>query len=88
MRDMAMILKTRMGDAAKKVPTRELPNWIVRLMALADPALRTVTPELGKKKSCSNAKARRMLGWSPRSNEECVTATAESLVRLGLLKAA
>ena len=43
-------------------------------------------PELGKKKSCTNAKAKRMLGWSPRSNEECVVATAESLVQLGLLK--
>jgi dihydroflavonol-4-reductase len=27
-----------------------------------------------------------MLGWAPRSNEEAVVATAESLVRLGLLK--
>jgi dihydroflavonol-4-reductase len=27
-----------------------------------------------------------MLGWAPRSNEECIVATAESLVRLGLLK--
>jgi dihydroflavonol-4-reductase len=26
-----------------------------------------------------------MLGWAPRSNEESVVATAESLVRLGLL---
>jgi len=86
-RDIALILKARMGDAAKKVPTRELPNWVVRLAALADPALKTVTPELGKKKTSSNAKAKRMLGWTPRSNEESVVATAESLVRLGLLKA-
>jgi nucleoside-diphosphate-sugar epimerase len=85
-RDIALILKARMGDAAKKVPTRELPNWLVRLVAMGDPALRSVTPELGKKKSSSNAKARRMLGWSPRSNEESIVATAESLLRLGLLK--
>jgi len=26
-----------------------------------------------------------MLGWAPRSNEDSVVATAESLVRLGLL---
>ncbi|HME05554.1 MAG TPA: hypothetical protein VKG25_00835 [Bryobacteraceae bacterium] len=31
-------------------------------------------------------KARRMLGWSPRSNEDAVVATAESLMRFGLLK--
>jgi dihydroflavonol-4-reductase len=27
-----------------------------------------------------------MLGWAPRSSEESIVATAESLVRLGLLK--
>ena len=27
-----------------------------------------------------------MLGWAPRSNEDAIVATAESLVRLGLLK--
>jgi len=27
-----------------------------------------------------------LLGWAPRSNEEAIVATAESLVRLGLLK--
>jgi nucleoside-diphosphate-sugar epimerase len=85
-RDIALILRAKMGDAAKRVPTRELPNWLVRLVALGDPAIRTVTPELGKKKTSSNAKAKRMLGWSPRSNEESIVATAESLVRLGLLK--
>jgi nucleoside-diphosphate-sugar epimerase len=85
-RDMAMILRAKMGDAAKRVPTRELPNWLIRLVALTDPEIRSVVPELGKKKSSSNAKAKRMLGWAPRPNEESIAATAESLVRLGLLK--
>jgi hypothetical protein len=34
----------------------------------------------------SNEKANCTGGWAPRSNEEAVVATAESLVRLGLLK--
>jgi nucleoside-diphosphate-sugar epimerase len=59
---------------------------MVRLAALRDPAVKQILPELGKKKNATNAKARRVLGWSPRSNEECVLATAESLVRLRLLK--
>jgi len=37
-------------------------------------------------KNATNEKAKRMLGWAPRSNEEAVVATAESLVRLGLVK--
>jgi nucleoside-diphosphate-sugar epimerase len=86
MRDIARILKNRMGAAAKRVPTRELPNWLVRLAALRDPAIKLITPELGKKKNASNEKATRVLGWTPRSNEEAIVATAESLVRLKLLK--
>ncbi|MBL8531451.1 MAG: hypothetical protein JNK94_06930, partial [Hyphomonadaceae bacterium] len=49
-------------------------------------AVQQILPELGKRKNASNEKARRVLGWAPRSNEECVVATAESLVALGLLK--
>jgi nucleoside-diphosphate-sugar epimerase len=75
-----------MGASARRVPTRELPNWLVRLAALRDPAIRLVTPELGKKKNATNEKAKRVLGWTPRSNEEAIVATGESLVRLKLLK--
>lgn len=85
-RDIAMTLKARLGDAAKKVPTRELPDFVVRLAAIFDPTIRQIIPELGKKKSATSEKARRLLGWNPRTNEEAVTATAESLLQLGLLK--
>jgi nucleoside-diphosphate-sugar epimerase len=85
-RDIARTLKRRLGVLAKRVPTWQLPDWLVRLAALRDPAIRQILPELGKKKNATNEKARRMLGWSPRSNEEAIVATAESLARLGLLK--
>ena len=86
MLDIAKILKARMGESAKRVPSRQLPNWVVRLAALRDPAIKLILPELGKRKNATNEKARRLLGWTPRSNEESVVASAESLVRLGLLK--
>jgi dihydroflavonol-4-reductase len=66
------------------VPTLQLPNFIVRLAALRDPAVRQILPELGKFKNASGEKAKRTLGWTPRSNEEAIVATAESLLRLGL----
>lgn len=83
---IARILKRRMGPAAKRVPTLELPDFLVRLAARRDPAVQQILPELGKRKNATNEKARRTLSWQPRSNEECLVATAESLVRLGLLK--
>lgn len=86
MTELAQVLKSRMGAAAKRVPTRTLPNWLVRVAALREPAVKQIIPELGKEKNASNEKAKRVLGWAPRSNEECIVATAESLVRLGLLK--
>jgi nucleoside-diphosphate-sugar epimerase len=84
--EIAKTLRARMGEAARRVPTRQLPNWLVRLAALRDPAVKQIVPELGKWKNATNEKARQVLGWSPRSSEEAVVATAESLVRLGLLK--
>ncbi len=66
--------------------SRQLPDWLVRIAAMREPALKLILPELGKTKNATNEKARRMLGWAPRSNEESIIATAESLVRLGLLK--
>ena len=86
MLDIAKLLKARMGAAAKRVPTRKLPDFLLRLAALRDPAVKLILPELGFIKSSSNQKAKRLLGWSPRSNEESILATAESLVRLGLLR--
>jgi dihydroflavonol-4-reductase len=86
MREIALILKARLGQAARRVPTRQLPNWLVRLASLRDPAVKQILPELGKSKNATNAKAKRMLGWQPRSSEEAIVATGESLVRLGLLK--
>jgi nucleoside-diphosphate-sugar epimerase len=85
-REMALILKQRMGEAAARVPTRQLPDWLVRLAALWDPAIRVITPELGKRKNASHDKAAKLLGWSPRPDGDAIVATAESLARSGLLR--
>ena len=84
--DIAKTLKARLGSAARRVPTMLLPNWLVRIAAMRDSAARQIVPELGKMKNATSEKARRVLGWAPRSNEDAVVATAESLMRLGLLK--
>lgn len=84
--DIAKILRRRMGALASKTPTRQIPDWVLRLIALFDPTVRLVVSELGEAKEATSEKARRLLGWTPGSNEEAVVATAESLVRLGLVK--
>ncbi|WP_125610126.1 SDR family oxidoreductase [Specibacter cremeus] len=85
--DMARVLRDRLGDAAARVPTRVLPDVLVRLAALFNKSLlQEVVPRLGRAKQISNDKARRVLGWTPRSNEDALVATGESLVRLGLVQ--
>jgi nucleoside-diphosphate-sugar epimerase len=85
-REMALALKARLGAAARRVPTRELPDWVLRLAAFVDPTVRQVVPELGKTKNATSAKAKSLLGWAPRSREDALVASAESLMRLGMLK--
>jgi dihydroflavonol-4-reductase len=85
--DIAKILKARMGVAAGRVSTRALPNFLIRAMALTIPAMKGLVPLLGADLDASCEKARRLLGWLPRPREDAIVASAESLVRLGLVRA-
>lgn len=84
--EVARILKRRMGAAAARVPTRELPSWLVRTLALWNPAMKNLVPFLDLRLHATSRKATTLLGWSPRSPEEAIVASAESLLQLGLLK--
>ncbi|PXV55917.1 Nucleoside-diphosphate-sugar epimerase [Dyella jiangningensis] len=86
--DVARVLKERMGPVARRVSTRTLPNWLVRLGAFKDPALKGSVPLLGLNLNATSEKAIRLLCWAPRPREEAIVATAESLVRFGLLRGA
>jgi nucleoside-diphosphate-sugar epimerase len=86
MLEMSQALRADLGTAARKAPTRELPNALVWLISRFNPEVRQLLPELGRRKNASNEKARRILGWSPRTNEESIVATAKSLMDLGLLR--
>ncbi len=83
--EIAGMLRRRMGDAARRVPTREMPNWMVHVLSVFNPELKAILPQLGKAQTVSGEKARELLGWTPRGQEETIVATAESLVRLGLV---
>ncbi|GAB3928756.1 hypothetical protein GCM10027613_46720 [Microlunatus endophyticus] len=82
MHEIAMMLRSGLGPEARKVPTRQLPSWLVRGLARFRPQLRPMVPELGKRKQISNAKARAVLGWTPRSVQETIIETGRSLLQL------
>jgi nucleoside-diphosphate-sugar epimerase len=85
--EIGAILRERLGAAASKVPTRNVPNLIVRGMALFDPSIRSVVGGLGKRTELSSAKARDSLGWAPRPMEDTVAETGESLIQHGVAAA-
>jgi len=85
MSDIAKVLRARLGSAAKKVPTRNLPNWLVRLVARFDPNMKPLVPLLGNIRNATSAKAERVLGWKPRPRDEAIVATAESLLKFGIV---
>jgi nucleoside-diphosphate-sugar epimerase len=86
MLDIAKVLKARLGEAAKKVPTRQLPNWLVRIGARFDPTMHQLLPMLGKIRNATSAKAERVLGWKPRPREDVIVDTAQSLLKFGIVK--
>jgi dihydroflavonol-4-reductase len=85
MGQVAEVLKRRLGDKARKVPTMKVPNFAIRLMANFDPVVKDRLFELDKHRPVSNAKAKRVLGWAPRGNEEAVVAAAESMIQEGVV---
>jgi nucleoside-diphosphate-sugar epimerase len=87
MREVAEILRRRLGPAAAKVPSRGVPDLVVRAMGIFDPGVRSVVNQLGRQVEFSSARAKATLGWSPRAVEETVAETAESMVRLGVVPA-
>lgn len=78
---VAGFLRKRLGSAAAKVPTSEAPRWLLRLIALRRPQVRAMLPDLGVIRRATNAKACSQLGWKPRSAEDAIAATGESILR-------
>lgn len=86
MRDVARILKDELGPEARKVPTRPLPGWVVRIAALFNPAVRQVISELDHKREMDAGHARAVLGWEARPVRETIVDTARSLIDFGIVK--
>ncbi|WP_406375987.1 NAD-dependent epimerase/dehydratase family protein [Streptomyces sp. NBC_00647] len=81
MADIARALREELGPEAGRVSTRQVPDFVVRLVArFKDPSLREITPALGRRNRHSTEKARRVLGWQPRPARRTVVDCARSLI--------
>ncbi|MCY1031749.1 NAD-dependent epimerase/dehydratase family protein [Corallococcus sp. BB11-1] len=85
MTDMARVLREHLGARAAKVSTKTAPDFLVRFGALFNAEVRQLTPNLGLRRTFSTAKAERLLGWRARPAVEALVASAEGLLREGLV---
>jgi dihydroflavonol-4-reductase len=81
--DVAQMLRAELGPAAKKAPTRPMPDVVVRLMARFQPAIRFIVPLLGRRHVFSSAKAKTMLGWEARPAKATIIEAAKSAMAIG-----
>jgi nucleoside-diphosphate-sugar epimerase len=79
MAEVAEVLRDRLGPAAEKVPTRQVPDLLVRAMGVFDPGVRSIVGSLGREMTYSSEKAESALGWSPRPIEETIADCGRSL---------
>ena len=85
MADIAKLLRDNLGQQASKVPTRRLPDFVLRFAALFQYEARFMAPMLGQRTQFDVSKAATLLDWRPRPASEVVLACANDLIRQHLV---
>ena len=78
--DIAKTLRARLGPAASKVPTANMPDLVAKGIAAVNPQMKMLLPLLGRTQIFSSDKARRLLGFTPRPAEDTVADCGASLM--------
>lgn len=84
--DVGAVLRENLGDKARKVPTRRMPDWLVHVLALFNPGIRSVKAELGKTRNADASHALERLGWKTRDEKQTIVDCANSLIEKGVVK--
>lgn len=83
--ELALILDEHFAPKGYKVPTRILPDLLIRFLAIFDRKVRATALSLGWDYTVSTEQARTILGWNPRPKEQTLIDTGESLIEHGLV---
>jgi dihydroflavonol-4-reductase len=83
--EIALVLKEHFADRGYRIPTRSIPDFVVRVYALFDDDARFIAPALGHRRRLSNERLKTTLNWQPRPVEQAIVDTAESLIEFGLV---
>jgi dihydroflavonol-4-reductase len=85
LKDIAELLRKEYAGRGYKISTLQFPGFLIRALALFDKKIAVVVRELDWDYELSNEKAKRILKWNPRSQEEAILSMAESLIEQGFV---
>jgi dihydroflavonol-4-reductase len=78
--EVARAIREGLGPQGSRAPRFELPDWLIRLVAVFDASARLALPELGRESRVDNSLTRRTLGMEFIPAREAAVALARSLV--------
>jgi len=81
MSDIANVLNAN----GYKAPEKNMPNLLLKVMALFKSDLKTISKMAGKQRDCNTTKAKDILGWKPISAEESILAAAKQIADYDLI---
>ena len=83
-KSIAQILKKEYPD--RKIPSKELPDFFVKLLSIFETSLKPILIDLGIKRKINTSKASKELNWQPLPIEEAILSCAKSVIELGIVK--
>jgi len=81
MSDIANVLNAN----GYKAPEKNMPNFLLKAMAMFKSDLKTISKMAGKQRDCNTTKAIDVLGWKPISAEESILAAAKQITDYDLI---
>ena len=83
--ELSQLIAEAMPEYKKKLPTKELPNLMVKLISYIDTSAKTMVPDLGIMMQTDTSYAEEILGFKFKPAKGCISENAKSVVRLGLV---
>ena len=83
--ELSQLMAEAMPEYAKKLPKKELPNFMVKLISYIDSSAKMMIPDLGILMQTDTSYAEELLGFKFKLAKDCITENAKSVVQLGLV---
>ena len=83
--ELSQLMAEAMPEYAKKLPKKELPNFMVKLISYIDSSAKMMIPDLGILMQTDTSYAEDLLGFKFKPAKDCIIENAKSVVQLGLI---